>query len=141
LKTSATQQLFAFRQCTAWCPRRLWGEQPRHWRHCQTPRTAAGRGSRPSALSAFGPPGRSAACQFGSGDEQRSLEKAGGDAEADRPCRFIRFNSLSIEVAAPHSLRLPSLTFALSPVNSHSESQQSFLRFPTLYSGHALLSW
>jgi hypothetical protein len=29
---------------------------------------------------------------------------------------------------------------AVSPVNSHSKSQQSFLLFPTLYSGHALLS-
>jgi hypothetical protein len=48
--------------------------------------------------------------------------------------------SLSIEIAALHGLRLPSLTSVLSPVNSHSKSQQSFLRFQTLYSGHALLS-
>jgi len=30
--------------------------------------------------------------------------------------------------------------FAPSPVNSHSNRQQSFLLFPTLYSGHALLN-
>ena len=40
----------------------------------------------------------------------------------------------------PRPMLWASLPVAVSPVNSHSKSQQSFLLFQTLYSRHALLS-